>query len=96
MFPIHILSQLVSIGTLMAFTIVCVSIMILRKTQPDVRRPFRTPWVPFVPIAGIVICTAQMIALPFDTWMRLIIWMALGFIIYFLYSRKHSKLRKTK
>ena len=93
--PIHILSQLVSIGTLMAFTIVCASIIILRKTQPDVRRPFRTPWVPFVPIAGIVICMAQMIALPFDTWMRLVIWMALGFVIYFLYSKKHSKLRKT-
>ena len=95
-FPIHILSQLVSIGTLMAFTIVCASILILRKTQPDVRRPFRTPWVPFVPIAGIVICSAQMLALPFDTWMRLIIWMALGFVIYFLYSKRHSKLEKAK
>jgi len=94
MFPIHILSQLVSIGTLMAFTIVCASIIILRKTQPDIRRPFRTPWVPFVPIAGMVICLAQMIALPFDTWMRLVIWMVLGFIIYFAWSRKHSKLRK--
>ncbi len=92
--PIHILSQLVSIGTLMAFTIVCASILVLRKTQPNVRRPFKTPWVPFVPIAGMVICLAQMIALPYDTWMRLIIWMAAGFLIYFFYSRKHSLLRK--
>ena len=92
--PIHILSQLVSIGTLMAFTIVCGSILILRKTQPDIRRPFRTPWVPVVPILGMIICMAQMFALPFDTWLRLIIWMLAGFIIYFLYSRKHSALNK--
>jgi len=96
MFPIHILSQLVSIGTLMAFTIVCASIIILRKTQPDIKRPFRTPWVPLVPILGMIICLAQMFALPFDTWLRLIIWMLMGFAIYFLYSRKNSNLRKSK
>jgi len=92
--PIHILSQLVSIGTLLAFTIVCGSIIVLRKVQPETSRPFKTPWVPFVPIAGMVICVAQMFALPTSTWERLIIWMAIGFAIYFLYGIKHSKLRK--
>jgi APA family basic amino acid/polyamine antiporter len=92
--PIHILSQLVSIGTLLAFTIVCGSIIVLRKVQPDTSRPFRTPWVPFVPIAGMLICVAQMFALPTSTWERLIIWMLIGFAIYFFYGKKHSKLRK--
>jgi APA family basic amino acid/polyamine antiporter len=92
LFPIKILGELVSIGTLMAFTIVCISIIVLRKKQPDIHRPFRTPWVPFVPIAGALICIAQMIALPFDTWMRLIIWMLIGFVIYGFYGIKHSKL----
>lgn len=91
--PIHILSQLVSIGTLLAFTIVCGSIIVLRKVQPETSRPFRTPWVPFVPIAGMLICVAQMFALPTSTWERLIIWMAIGFAIYFFYGKKHSKLR---
>ena len=92
--PINILGELVSIGTLLAFVIVCGGILVLRKTNPDANRPFRTPWVPFVPIAGIVICMAQMFSLPVDTWWRLIIWMALGVIIYFGYSYKHSKLNK--
>ena len=91
--PIKILGELVSIGTLLAFVIVCCSILVLRKTNPETPRPFRTPWVPFVPIAGIVICTTQMVALPVDTWLRLIIWMALGLVIYFTYSRFNSKLR---
>jgi APA family basic amino acid/polyamine antiporter len=89
--PINILGEMVSIGTLLAFAIVCVSIVVLRKTQPDIPRPFRTPLVPWIPIAGAVICFAQMAALPWDTWARLIIWMGLGFIIYFSYSRHHSK-----
>jgi basic amino acid/polyamine antiporter, APA family len=92
LFPIGILGELVSIGTLLAFVIVCASVIILRKTEPDRPRSFKTPFVPWFPIAGIVICLAQMISLPWDTWLRLIIWMALGFAIYFLYSRKKSKL----
>lgn len=92
--PINILSELVSIGTLLAFTIVCISIIILRKKRPDVPRPFRTPFVPWVPIAGAAICLLQMFSLPWETWERLIIWMALGLVIYFLYSRKHSKLAR--
>lgn len=90
--PINILGELVSIGTLLAFVIVCIGILILRKTKPDIERPFRTPWVPLVPILGAVICLAQMIALPFDTWLRLIVWFAIGLAIYFLYSKSHSKL----
>lgn len=92
--PINVLGELVSIGTLMAFVIVCASIIVLRKTQPNVKRPFKTPLVPLVPILGILICLAQMIALPLDTWLRLIVWMVIGFIIYFAYGIKHSKLGK--
>lgn len=90
--PIHILGELVSIGTLMAFVIVCVSIIVLRKTNPGINRPFRTPWVPLVPILGAGICLAQMFSLPWDTWLRLIVWMLIGFVIYFTYGAKHSKL----
>lgn len=94
LFPLHVLSELVSIGTLMAFAIVCISILILRKTQPDLKRPFRTPLVPFVPLLGAAICIAQMVALPWSTWVRLIGWTVIGFIIYFAYGIKHSKLNK--
>lgn len=91
--PISILGELVSIGTLLAFAIVCVSIVVLRKTRPDIERPFRTPLVPLIPILGALICVVQMAALPMDTWLRLIIWMAIGFVIYFAYGYHHSKLR---
>jgi len=94
LFPLHVLSELVSIGTLMAFTIVCISIVILRKTQPDLKRPFRTPWVPFIPLLGAAICIIQMLSLPWSTWSRMIGWTVLGFIIYFTYGIKHSKLNK--
>lgn len=94
LFPLHVLSELVSIGTLMAFTIVCISIMVIRKTQPELKRPFKTPLVPFIPVLGAVICIAQMLALPWSTWSRMIIWTVLGFIIYFTYGIKHSKLNK--
>jgi APA family basic amino acid/polyamine antiporter len=92
--PISILGQLVSIGTLLAFIIVCISVIILRKSRPEIERPFKTPWVPFVPIMGAAICLLQMVALPLDTWLRLIIWMAIGFFIYFFYGIKHSKARQ--
>ena len=90
--PIAVLGQLVSIGTLLAFVLVSFGIMILRKTAPDAPRPFRTPWVPFVPIAGAVICLAQMIGLPIATWERLVIWLALGLVVYFSYSYRSSRL----
>jgi APA family basic amino acid/polyamine antiporter len=93
--PINLLGELVSIGTLLAFVIVCVSVMVLRKTRPELHRPFRTPLVPLIPILGVITCLAQMAALPLGTWLRLVIWMIMGFFIYFLYGRKHSKVRKT-
>jgi APA family basic amino acid/polyamine antiporter len=92
--PISVLSELVSIGTLLAFTIVCIGIIVLRKTKPELHRPFRTPWVPLIPILGAAVCLAQMVALPFDTWLRLLIWMGIGFLIYFTYSVRHSKFHK--
>jgi APA family basic amino acid/polyamine antiporter len=94
LFPISLLGELVSIGTLLAFAIVCASIIILRKTQPDLPRPFKTPWVPLVPILGVLASVGQMFFLPLDTWWRLIIWMAIGMVIYFTYGVKHSKVQQ--
>jgi len=76
----------------LAFVIVCASVIVLRKTNPDAHRPFKAPLVPLFPILGIIICVAQMASLPLDTWLRLIIWMAVGLLIYFFYSRQNSKL----
>ena len=90
--PIGVLGQLVSIGTLLAFVLVSIGVVILRSTAPDVPRPFRTPWVPFVPIAGAVICLAQMVGLPVATWERLLIWLAIGLVVYFSYSWRASLL----
>jgi APA family basic amino acid/polyamine antiporter len=89
--PLSLLGELVSIGTLFAFVIVCIAVIILRRTRPDAPRPFRVPWVPLVPILGVVVCLLQMLALPGDTWLRLILWMILGLVIYFGYSRRHSR-----
>ena len=93
LFPIGLLGEMVSIGTLLAFVIVSVGIILLRKAEPDAVRGFRTPWVPFVPILGALVCFAQMASLPIDTWIRLIGWMLIGFVIYFSYGRKHSHAR---
>lgn len=90
-FPIGILGELVSIGTLFAFAIVCLAVWILRKTKPNLPRTFRTPWVPFVPILGALAAFAQMLSLPKDTWIRLALWMALGLVIYYFYGRHHMK-----
>ena len=96
LFPIGLLGELVSIGTLFAFVIVCAGILVLRYKSPNIARPFRTPLVPFVPIAGIAICGYMMSSLPFATWERLIVWMIIGLAIYFLYSRSHSKLARAE
>ena len=88
--PIGVLGQLVSIGTLLAFVLVSIGVIILRKTSPDVPRPFRTPWVPAVPIMGAAICLAQMVGLPLATWERLLIWLAIGLVVYFSYSWRRS------
>ena len=90
--PIGLLGELVSIGTLLAFAIVCGGVLVLRYTDPNIPRPFRTPLVPLVPILGVGFCFYLMWGLPIDTWARLIVWMAIGIAIYFFYGRKHSKL----
>lgn len=90
--PIGVLGELVSIGTLLAFVIVCAGVLLLRKRKPELHRPFKTPWVPFVPIMGIVVSGLLMLSLPFETWLRLIIWLAIGLAIYFIYGRHHSQL----
>jgi APA family basic amino acid/polyamine antiporter len=94
LFPLQVLNELVSIGTLLAFTIVCISVVILRKTQPDLNRPFKTPMSPFLPLLGAVICVTQMLFLPGAAWIRLIGWTVIGLFIYFLYGIKHSHLRQ--
>lgn len=90
--PVSDLGHMVSIGTLLAFVLVCIGVMVMRKKMPDAPRSFRTPLVPFVPVAGILICLALMYSLPNESWARLVIWMALGIIIYFVYGKKNSKL----
>jgi APA family basic amino acid/polyamine antiporter len=94
--PLQLLGQLVNIGTLLAFVLVCIGVMVLRKTRPDLERPFRTPWVPFVPIMGILCCFGLMLTLPGDTWIRLVVWLIIGFVIYFGYSRSHSVLQQQR
>jgi len=90
-FPIGLLGELVSIGTLLAFVIVCCGVMVLRYKRPNLPRPFRTPLVPVVPILGVLICGYMMRSLPPDTWIRLLVWMAIGLVIYFLYGKQHSR-----
>ena len=94
--PIDALLHLTNIGTLLAFVIVCAAVLIMRKSYPDAERPFRCPWVPFVPIAGIVTCLMLMFSLPAANWWRLIVWLALGFVIYFGYGRRHSVMARMR
>lgn len=91
--PISVVGEMTSIGTLLAFVMVCLGILILRKKEPNLERPFKTPFVPVVPILGIITCVVMMVSLPFDTWLRLFVWLAIGFVIYFFYGKKRSKLR---
>ena len=95
-FPIGILGELVSIGTLLAFVIVSAGILVLRYREPNLPRPFRTPLVPVVPILAILICGYMMVSLPPDTWLRLLVWMVLGLLIYFAYGKGHSKLGRAE
>lgn len=92
--PIRVVGEMTSIGTLLAFIMVCLGVLVLRKQQPNAVRPFKTPFVPLVPILGILSCLVMMVSLPLETWIRLFVWLALGFIIYFGYGKKHSKLRQ--
>lgn len=90
--PARLAGEMTSIGTLFAFTLVCAGILVVRKTMPDAPRSFKTPFVPFVPIAGIITCLCMMLFLPADTWIRLVLWMLIGLDIYACYGVKHSKL----
>ncbi|HEX7121767.1 MAG TPA: amino acid permease, partial [Gemmatimonadaceae bacterium] len=88
--PLNLLGQLVSMGTLLAFVLVCVGIIVLRRTAPELPRPFRTPGYPWVPIAGAVACLLQMAVLPLETWIRLAVWLVVGGVIYMLYGRRRT------
>ncbi len=91
--PLQVLGTWVNIGTLLAFVLVCAGVWVLRHTRPDLERPFRAPLVPLVPLLGIVSCLGLMLTLPLDTWIRLAVWLVIGLIVYFSYSRKHSRLQ---
>jgi APA family basic amino acid/polyamine antiporter len=94
--PIDALLQMTNIGTLFAFAIVCAAVLIMRKKHPEAERPFRCPLVPVVPILGIILCLVLMFSLPTANWYRLIVWLALGLVIYFAYSRHHSVLARLR
>ncbi len=90
--PGDIVGDMTSIGTLFAFVLVCISVIILRKTEPNMKREFRTPWVPLVPLLGVAVCISMMVGLGWPNWLRLFVWMAIGVVIYFAYSKRNSKL----
>jgi APA family basic amino acid/polyamine antiporter len=94
--PLKILSELVNIGTLLAFVIVCVSIPVMRYTHPEAKRAFRVPGSPVVPILGVLTCLVLMFSLQAGNWYRLIIWLVIGMVVYFTYGRKHSHMNKAK
>jgi basic amino acid/polyamine antiporter, APA family len=91
--PIDILGEMVSIGTLFAFVLVCSAVVYLRRSDAEVARPFRVPNVPWVPLVGIVFCLLLMVGLPLVTWMRLIIWLVIGLVVCSGYGSRHSRLR---
>jgi len=90
--PLRILAELVNIGTLLAFVMVCAAVLIMRRTNPNAPRPFRAPFVPWTPILGIAFCMLLMFSLPSENWWRLIGWLAIGLLIYVFYGRQHSVL----
>src|SRR6202030_74891 len=92
--PIDDIGKMVNIGTLLAFVIVCVAILVLRRTDPAQPRPFRTPWVPLVPILGVLFNGYMMYKLGWINWLRLFIWLVIGLVIYFTHSRYHSRVQR--
>ena len=93
LFPVNLLGEMVAIGTLAAFVTVCIGVLVLRQTRPDLPRPFRAPWPWFTCIAGALVCFSMMVSLGTPTWLRLAIWTAIGVVIYLLYGYSHSKVR---
>jgi len=91
--PIDDIGKMVNIGTLLAFVIVSLAVLVLRRTNPSQPRPFRTPWVPVVPVLGVIVNGFMMYKLGWVNWARLFIWLAIGLVIYFTYSRHHSKVQ---
>ncbi|MDQ6663488.1 MAG: amino acid permease, partial [Acidobacteriota bacterium] len=91
--PIDDIGKMVNIGTLLAFVIVCIAVIVLRRTDPAQPRPFRTPWVPFIPILGVIFNGYMMYKLGWVNWARLIVWLGIGMAVYFGYSRKHSQVQ---
>jgi basic amino acid/polyamine antiporter, APA family len=94
--PLGVLAELVSIGTLLAFVIVCIAVLVMRYIHPQAERPFRCPGVPVTPVLGVLLCLALMLSLPFGNWLRLFAWMGAGMFIYFLYGRHHSVLARRR
>jgi APA family basic amino acid/polyamine antiporter len=94
--PLRILAELTNIGTLFAFVVVCAAVLVMRRTHPDVERPFRAPLVPLTPIMGIAICLLLMFSLPAENWLRLVVWLAIGMAVYFAYGRHHSVLARMR
>jgi APA family basic amino acid/polyamine antiporter len=94
--PISKLGHMTSIGTLLAFVIVCIGVIVMRRTNPDAPRPYRTPLVPTVPILGVLVCFAMMASLDYETWIRLVVWLVIGLTIYFTYGINHSHLRQPR
>ena len=92
--PARVVGEMVSIGTLLAFVLVCAGVWVMRVKMPEAPRSFKTPLVPLVPILGMIICFGMMAFLPLDTWIRLLVWMGIGIVIYFVYSKNKSFLRK--
>ncbi len=92
--PLRVLAELVNIGTLFAFTVVCTAVLIMRRKHPEAERPFKAPLYPLVPIAGILTCIVLMFSLPLENWYRLFGWLAIGMVIYFSYGRRHSVMHK--
>lgn len=90
--PARVVGEMTSIGTLFAFILVCIGVLVMRKTMPDLPRAFRTPMVPLVPVLGVAVCLFMMVFLPMDTWIRLLVWMLIGMDIYLVYGAKHSLL----
>jgi APA family basic amino acid/polyamine antiporter len=94
--PLRILAELVNIGTLLAFVIVCAAVLIMRYRHPEAERPFRTPFFPVLPILGILSCLLLMFSLPVENWWRLIGWLAVGLVFYFSYGRFHSVMARVR